>query len=270
MKQGGIRIGRVFGIDIHVNWSWLIILALVTWNLTDVFSRSRPDWSPVFTWGLSLAAALLFFGAVLIHELAHSLVAKGRGIPVEEITLFIFGGVSNIEEQPDSAAGEFLMAILGPVTSLVVGAILMALAGVAGDPGTVIGDPEGMLSQLTPLTTLLLWLGAVNIILGVFNLIPGFPLDGGRVLRSILWALTDSLERATRWASLVGVVIAGAMIVTGGLMAFGAEVPFFGSGWLNGIWLALIGWFLLSASRRHLRQGPRPRSGRSGMGEASP
>ena len=258
MGRGGIRIGEIFGITIRVDWSWLIILGLVTWNLTNVFGQSRPDWGPGLTWGLSIVAALLFFGAVLVHELAHSLVAKARGIPVEEITLFIFGGVSEIEEQPDSPGGEFLMAVLGPVASLVIGSILIVLAGVTGDPREAMRDPGATLSQLTPLTTLLLWLGAVNVILGVFNLIPGFPLDGGRVLRSILWGLSGSLEFATRVASFVGVGIALAMIAGGGLMIFGVSIPFFGSGFVDGLWLVFIGWFLFSASSRHLRQGPRP------------
>jgi len=257
--SGGIRIARIFGITIRVDWSWLIILGLVTWNLSQVFGQSRADWGPTLTWGLSIIAALLFFGSVLIHELAHSLVAKSRGIPVEDITLFIFGGVSEIEDEPDTPLGEFLMAILGPVTSLVVGFILLFLAGVAGDPTAPMRDPGAMLAELTPFTTLLLWLGSINMILGVFNLVPGFPLDGGRVLRSILWALTGSLETATRWAAMVGEVIAFAMIGAGVLMIFGVSIPFFGSGFVSGLWLALIGWFLQSAALRHLRQGPRPR-----------
>jgi Zn-dependent protease len=257
MSGGGIRIGRIFGITIRIAWSWLIILALVIWNLGSTFGQTHPEWGAGLTWGLAVVAALLFFGAVLVHELAHSLVAKARGIPVDDITLFIFGGVSEIEEQPDSPGGEFLMAILGPVTSLVIGAILVLLAGVAGNPREAVRDPGAMLGQLSPLTTLLLWLGAVNLLLGVFNLIPGFPLDGGRVLRSILWGLSGSLEVATRIASLVGVVIALAMIVGGGLMVLGVSIPFFGSGFADGLWLVLIGWFLFSASARHLRQGPR-------------
>ena len=120
MNRGGIRIVRIFGITIRVDWSWLIILALVTWNLSRVFGRVRPDRNAALTWGLSLAAALLFFTSVLVHELAHSLVARWRGIPVDEITLFLFGGVSEIEEQPDTPGGEFLMAILGPDRKSVV------------------------------------------------------------------------------------------------------------------------------------------------------
>ena len=266
MDRGGIRIVRIFGITIRVDWSWLIILALVTWNLNRVFGQVRPDRNSVLTWALSLVAALLFFLSVLIHELAHSLVARSRGIPVEDITLFIFGGVSEIEEQPDTPRGEFLMAILGPVTSVVIGVILLFLAGVAGDPGAVLGDPEGTLAQLTPLTTLLVWLGSINVILGVFNMVPGFPLDGGRVLRSIVWAATGSLETATRFASIVGLIIAWAMIAGGALMVFGVSIPFFGSGFVSGLWLGLIGWFLHSAAMRHLRRGPRSRRQDPGLG----
>jgi len=183
MNRGGIRITRIFGITIRVDWSWLIILALVTWNLSRVFGQARPDRSPASTWALSLGAALLFFLSVLIHELAHSLVARSRGIRVEDITLFIFGGVSDIEEQPDTPGGEFLMAVLGPVTSFVIGVILLFLAGVAGNPGAVLGDPEGTLAQLTLRTTLFVWLGSIDVVLGVFNMIPVFPLDAGWVPR---------------------------------------------------------------------------------------
>ena len=264
MNRGGSRITRVFGITIRVDWNWLIILALVTWNLSRVFGQVRPDRSTVLTWALSLAAALLFFLSVLTHELAHSLVARSRGIPVEDITLFIFGGASDIEEQPDTPGGEFLMAVLGPVTSVVIGVILPFLAWVAGNPGAVLGDPEGTLAQLKPLTTLLVWLGSINVVLGVFNMIPGFPLDGGRVLRSIVWALTGSLETATRFASIVGLVIGWAMIAGGLLIILGVSIPVFGSGFVSGLWLSLIGWFLHSAAIRYLQRGPRPGRSRPG------
>jgi Zn-dependent protease/CBS domain-containing protein len=246
--QGGIRIGRVFGIDIRIDWSWLLIFLLVTWNLDTMFGQFHSDWGATLRWGLAIAAALLFFGSVLAHELAHSLVAQARGVTVQSITLHLFGGVSNIERDPDSPQGEFWMAILGPITSIVLGGILLFIAGVRGGPMAAVNNPGEVISQLRPLTMMLLWLGSVNVTLGIFNLIPGFPLDGGRVLRSVLWAITDNLRQATRWASWVGQGIAWLMIVGGVSMAFGARIPVFGSGFTNGLWLAFIGWFLNSAS----------------------
>jgi Zn-dependent protease/CBS domain-containing protein len=185
---------------------------------------------------------------VLTHELAHSLMAKSRGVPVKNITLFLFGGVSNIQRDPPSPASEFLITIVGPLTSLAIGGILVTLAGVNIGPLDSLGAPNGTIAQLNPFSTLLMWLGSINIVLGLFNLIPGFPLDGGRILRSILWATTDDLHQATRWASWVGQAVAWVFIAVGIAMAFGAYVPIFGSGFINGLWLAFIGWFLNSAA----------------------
>jgi Zn-dependent protease len=197
---------------------------------------------------VALLSALLFFGSVLAHELAHSLVSQARGNPVDSITLFLFGGVSNIREEPDSPLGEFLMAILGPVTSLVIGLALLLVAGVTGGAMATISNPGEVISEVGPVRLVVLWLGSVNLALGIFNLIPGFPLDGGRVLRSILWAITDNLRSATRWASWVGQGFGWLMIMGGISMVFGATLPFFGSGLFNGLWLAFIGWYLNNAS----------------------
>jgi len=187
VRGGGLRVGRLFGINIHIDWSWLFILLLVTWNLAAVFGQFHPDWGGGLQWGLALIAALLFFGSVLAHELAHSLVAKARGVPVRSITLFLFGGVSNIQREPETPQGEFLMAIVGPLTSLVVGGLLLLLAGaIAGPIGSAMTQPGNVIGQLSPLTTMVFWLGSINVVLGIFNLTPAFPLDGGRVLRSIL------------------------------------------------------------------------------------
>lgn len=263
MFGGGFRIFRIFGIDVRVDWSWLIILGLVTWNLSTVFGNAHPEWGAGLRWGLGLVAAILFFASVLAHELAHSLVAKSRGIPVDDVTLFLFGGVSDIEQEPESAGGEFLMAILGPVTSFIIGGVLLLLGGVVSSVRETGGDAMRLISQLSPLTTMVLWLGTINIILGVFNLIPGFPLDGGRVLRSIVWAITGSFRTATVVAAGAGEVIAMLMIAGGILMAFGVRIPIFGKGLGSGLWLALIGWFLHSGASRHLR-GARRQKGLPG------
>jgi Zn-dependent protease/predicted transcriptional regulator len=252
--RSGFRIGRVFGIDIRVDWSWLFIFALVTWNLSNLFSQSHSGWSSSLIWGLALLAALLFFASVLGHELAHSLIAKAQGVPVRNITLFMFGGVSNIQRDPESAGGEFWMALVGPLTSLVLGSILLLIGSSAVGQISRMTNATQIVAQLSPLTTLVLWLGSINLTLGIFNLIPGFPLDGGRVLRSILWAISGNLHRATRWASAVGQLIAWAMILSGIGMIFGLQIPFFGTGFVSGVWLAFIGWFLNSASAQSYRQ----------------
>jgi Zn-dependent protease len=248
MKKG-IRIAKIFGITVKVDWSWLLILLLVIWNLSTAFSQLHPDWELWFTILIAIIAALLFFLSVLIHELAHSLVAKGQGIPVNSITLFLFGGVSNIREEPKSPGSEFLMAILGPVTSLVLGFVLLLVSGIGLQVGNMnIEQPMELIQDLGAVRTLAVWLGSINIILGIFNLIPGFPLDGGRVLRSIFWALTNNLRKATRWASIIGQIIAWGMIISGIAMIFGVQIPFFGEGLANGVWLILIGWFLNNAA----------------------
>jgi len=247
--KGGIRIGKILGIKIRLDWSWLLIFALVSWNLTTAFGQMHPNWNLSLQVGTAVAAALLFFGSVLAHELAHSLVARARGMPVKGITLFLFGGVSNIQENPPSPGAEFWMAIVGPITSFVLGLIFTLLSGLGmGSLSGRLQDPTSLAAGLGPVTTLLLWLGPVNLTLAVFNMVPGFPLDGGRVLRSILWKVTDNLKRATRWASWVGQTIAWLLITGGIAMVFGVTIPIFGSGLVNGLWLMFIGWFLNSAS----------------------
>jgi Zn-dependent protease/CBS domain-containing protein len=256
MTGRGFKFGRLFGIEIRVDWSWLFIFFLTTWNLSVAFGQFHPDWGGALRWGLAVLAALLFFASVLAHELAHSLVARARGIPVRSITLFLFGGVSNIQREPPSPGTEFIMALLGPVVSLVIGFTLTILTTLSVGQqlqGTV-QDPNQALQNFGPLATLFLWLGSINIILGFFNLIPGFPLDGGRILRSAFWALTDDLRKATRWASWVGQGIAWLMILAGIAMTFGVTIPFFGSGFINGLWLAFIGWFLHNAASRGYRR----------------
>lgn len=248
-NKRGIHLGRIFGIDVNINWSWLVIFGLVTWNMASSFSQIHPGWTTVTAVGVAVSASLLFFLSVLLHELAHSLVAKTRGMPVNSITLFLFGGVADIQDHPPSPWAEFLMAIVGPLVSLLLGVGFILLSGVGLTSLEMpLEDPREIASQLSPLTTLLLWLGPVNIILAIFNMIPGYPLDGGRVLRSIFWGITDDFKRSTRWASWVGQVIALVLIINGIAMIFGAEIPFLGSGFINGLWIALIGLFLNNAA----------------------
>lgn len=250
----GIRIARLFGINIFVDWSWIFIFLLVTWSLSSAFAGLHPGWGAALRWGTAVVAALLFFASVLAHELAHSLVARAQGVPVRRITLFLFGGVSNIQREPDSPGREFVMAFLGPLTSIVIGVILTVIVSLTLPTAPAVTDPVGVMRQLGPVSTLFLWLGSINIVLGVFNLIPGFPLDGGRILRSAIWAATDDLVTATRWASWVGQGIAWLMILGGISMVFGARLPVIGGGFVDGLWLAFIGWFLSNAASQSYRQ----------------
>ncbi|MGA7120408.1 MAG: site-2 protease family protein [Polyangiaceae bacterium] len=247
----GFRIGRVFGIDLRVDWSWTFIFVLLTWNLVTVFSRWHPDWSAPGAFAVAAATTLAFFGCVLLHELAHSVVAVRFGMRVRSITLFLFGGVSDIEKEPPSAKAEFLMAIVGPITSIALGLIFVAFtAAVAPRSVSDVDGAMAAFARLGPMMTLVAWLGPINILIGVFNLIPGFPLDGGRVLRSILWSITGNLRTSTMWASMTGQAIGWLFIGCGIAMTFGARLPFFGTGLISGLWLAFIGWFLHGAAQR--------------------
>ncbi|MFW6151149.1 MAG: site-2 protease family protein, partial [Chloroflexota bacterium] len=190
--KSSIRLGRIAGIEIGIHYTWIFIFILVSWSLAQgFFPQYYPGWDQVTYWLTGVIAALLLFVSVLLHELAHSLVAQARGMKVQSITLFIFGGVSNIEEEAEQPRIEFAMAIVGPVTSLALAGMFWALLQTAGD-------------RQSPLAATLGYLALINVILGVFNLLPAFPLDGGRVLRSILWGRTGSLSRATNTAATVG------------------------------------------------------------------
>jgi Zn-dependent protease len=204
---------------------------------------------------VALAAAALFFVSILLHELSHALVAKHYGIPVSRITLFLFGGVANIEHDPDSPKKEALMAAVGPLTSLGLGVSFIVLAGLSMhvEIGTV-SDPVQLVRAMGPVTTLLVWLGPVNVVLGLFNLLPGFPLDGGRVLRATLWALSKNLRQATRRASRVGQIFGWTLAGVGFAMMLGFYFPVLGGGLLNGMWLAFIGWFLSNAAAASYQQ----------------
>lgn len=254
--QKGIRLFGIAGIDIWLDWSLLIIFFLVSASLgAGLFPAWHPEWSVAQSWLTAIAAAVLFLASVLIHELSHAVVGRAHGMNIPRITLFIFGGMAHLEDEPRTWRVEFRMAIVGPVTSLLLG-ILFLWAGSMAAGGLVLQaeDPEEVLAQLGPLATLLLWLGPVNIILAVFNLVPGFPLDGGRVMRAILWGVTEDLRKATRWASNAGRAFAWFLIACGISMVLGVQLPFFGTGLVSGLWLALIGWFLHNAAVMSYRQ----------------
>ncbi len=223
-----IRLGKIWGIEIGFDLSWLLIFALVTWSLAEHYLTVNAGWSAALRWGLAVLTSLLFFASVLAHELAHSLVSKAQGIPVPRITLFIFGGAAQISQEPRSARDEFRMAIAGPLTSFGLAAVFGALWFLSKGSSTAVAEVTG-------------WLAGINAILGAFNLLPGFPLDGGRVLRAIVWGVTKNLRRATQVAVGGGVLFAWLMIAIGLWQVLGGD-------WADGLWLAFIGWFLQSAA----------------------
>jgi Zn-dependent protease/CBS domain-containing protein len=245
----GISLGSLFGVRILLHWSLLIIFGLIVFNLgVGVFPRWHPEWSAGLNWLVATSAAVLFFASILIHELSHAVAGRAQGIPVRKITLFLFGGMAHAEGGPRSPKAEFVMAIVGPLTSAVIGIVSLvagfALAGSAFDPGLLETNAGffAALRQVGPVPTLLLWLGPINIVLAIFNMIPGFPLDGGRVLRAILWSATRDLNKATRWAAGVGQAVGVALMVFGVMNLFSGVLT-------QGIWLILLGWFLSNAAR---------------------
>ncbi len=234
--RNSFQVGRIFGISIRIDYTWFIVFALVSLSLGGrYFPSEYADWSPVTYWLMGIITAFIFFCSVLAHELAHSLVSRARGVPVDSITLFILGGVARISDEPKSPGSEFWMALAGPATSVVIGAIFGALYLATG-------------RARTPIGALAAWLSYINVFVAALNLIPGFPLDGGRIFRSIVWKITGNLRKATRIASGVGRVIAYLFILCGFLVAL------IGGNWFGGIWIAFIGWFLQNAASSSYRQ----------------
>jgi Zn-dependent protease len=232
--ESHIKLGRVFGIPIGLHYSWGLIAILIALSLASHFQTLHPEWGAGVAWSTAIVTALLFFTAIVAHELAHAVVARVRGLPVRSITLFALGGVAQIEKEAADPASEFWMGIAGPITSAVVGFLCLGVAQFFG--WTMLAEPG------TPLMSMLVWLGYINIALAIFNLIPGFPMDGGRVLRAGVWKITGDGTRATRIAAATGQIVAVAFIVLG-LIGFlrGASI--------DGLWIAFIGWFLLMAAR---------------------
>ncbi len=231
------RLGSVLGIEIRIDVSWFVIFFLILWTFSQgVFPEEFPGLAPVAYLAMGLVGALLFFSSLLAHELSHSVVARHRGIPVEGITLFIFGGMARTRMESRSPGEELAIAGVGPLSSVIIGLLFGAVWWV----GTRLG--------WTPAVTgVAEYLGFLNVMLAVFNLLPGFPLDGGRLLRSLVWKLTGNLQRATRVATLAGTGLGYLVIAYGLFQAYRGE-------YLDGLWLALIGWFVRNATRSSYRQ----------------
>jgi Zn-dependent protease/predicted transcriptional regulator len=231
--RSSIRLGRLFGIEVGLHYSWFIIALLITMSLGSQFQASHAEWGSTVIWALSILTALLFFVTLLAHEMSHALVARTRGLTTKAITLFALGGVAQIEKEPEDAKTEFLVGIVGPLSSAVIGCLSLAVAWALG--WRMGAAPE------TPLHAMFVWLGYINLSLAAFNMIPGYPLDGGRILRSILWLASGNPLRATQQASTVGKAIALLFIACG-------IFRFFGGAGFGGLWIAFIGWFLLQAA----------------------
>jgi Zn-dependent protease/CBS domain-containing protein len=227
---GSLRLGKIAGIDMYAHLSWFIILVLLTWSLAnDWFAQLFPGWATTTYWIVAFISALLLFACVLGHELAHAFVAQTFGLTVRNITLFIFGGVANIEEEVKRPGVEFWVAIAGPLASFLLAVVAFLLALPLRGSGA---SAEAVLD----------YLAVANFLLGAFNLIPGFPLDGGHVLRSMIWKVTGNFKKSTRIASSVGQACAYLFILLG-------IVEFFTGNFFNGLWIVFIGWFLLSAAQ---------------------
>src|SRR5713101_1930145 len=229
----GLKIGRVLGIPIYIHSTWLFIFALITYSLAVRFTQEHPQWTTTQHWTVGVLTSLLFFGSVIFHELSHSAVAKHYRIPVISITLFIFGGVARIGREPSRAIEEFNIAIAGPLASGFLAAVFFGL--------TLLFPYSQMMGALAT------WLWETNLALAVFNLLPGFPLDGGRIFRAAVWGINKDFSKATRIAGASGKVVAYAMILFGAWGAFNGHVT-------QGLWIAFIGWFLLTAAQESVAQ----------------
>jgi Zn-dependent protease/CBS domain-containing protein len=229
-----IHMGRFLGIRLGLDPSWFFLFVFVTYSVGNSFGREHPDWSGALVWGSAIGGSLTFFFSILLHELGHSVTAISLGISVRSITLFLFGGVAELESEARRPRDEFLIAIAGPAVSGLVCLLFSVVCLWSPADG-----PLGVVS---------LWLALLNGGVTVFNLLPGFPLDGGRVLRSFLWATLGSQERATRWAGRVGVLLGNL------LMALGLVIAIVGQDWVYGLFLGFMGWFLTRSARATVLQ----------------
>ncbi|MDE0824647.1 MAG: site-2 protease family protein [Dehalococcoidia bacterium] len=224
-----LQLGRIFGVPVEVNISWILVFLLLTYLLAGEFEDARLRWPMAQRWSVAMIIVVLFFLSVLLHELSHSVMALSKGIPVRGITLFIFGGVSRLDKEPERPLIEFMVAAVGPLMSI-------ALAAVLGGIWFLMGRGD---SPVEVVLVLLMW---TNLSLGVFNLVPGYPLDGGRLLRAGIWGLTGNHRKATRISSGMGLLVGGGMLLGGISLAVFLEP-------VDGAWLAIVGAFLFSMAK---------------------
>jgi len=230
----GFRIVRILGIPIYLDATWLLIFGLITYTLAMNFGQQHPQWTATEHWSVGILTSLLFFGSVLFHELSHSVVALHYKIPVHSITLFLFGGIERIGREPEKPVQEFNIAVAGPLASFFLAGLFGAML--------LLFPAEQMLGALAG------YLAGANLLLGAFNLAPGFPLDGGRIFRAILWGITKDFSRATLIAGASGRAVAYALMGIGGYLAFHKN------DWYSGLWLGVIGLYLLNAAQQSIAQ----------------
>ena len=234
MNRHSIPLGRILGISIGLDYSWFIIFALLTWMLAgSYYPEEFKNWSPLLYWFMGATTAIMLFASVLLHELGHSVIALWYKVPVRSITLFLFGGVAQIEAEPPSAIAEFFIAVAGPLVSLILAILFHTLQLLAGGVEPILGLAK--------------YLAYINLALVLFNLIPGYPLDGGRVLRAIVWAITGDIRRSTLIAASAGRFFAFMLIFAGVWQMFGGNLG-------GGLWIAFIGWFLDNAASVQIQQ----------------
>lgn len=229
-----VQLFTMRGIPVGIHYSWFIIFFLMTFSLTGRFASEHVQWSLFEHYAVGIATSLLFFASILFHEFSHSLVALAKGIPVRSITLFVFGGVAQIGREPDHPMTEFQIAIAGPIASF-----LLAIGF-----GVIAHVSTGRMEHIEALAG---WLSSINLVLAIFNLVPGFPLDGGRIFRAVIWRVTGNLTKATRIAAGTGQGLGFAFIFFGIWTAFTVN-------WFSGLWMGLIGWFLLNAAQETVLQ----------------
>lgn len=233
--RNGVRLGKLLGIEIFLDHSWFFIPLLIAWSFANLFAEITPELGRASHLGMGLLGAVLFFASVVGHELSHAVVARGKGVPVHSITLFVFGGVARIRREPRTPGDDFQIAGVGPLTSVILGGLFLGIG--------LVSEAVGLRAAAAVFSVL----GQVNLALAAFNMLPGFPLDGGRVLRSIVWRVGGSQLRATRVASVAGQGVAALLIAYGLYRIFTSQ--FFG-----GVWMILIGLFLNQAASGGYRQ----------------
>ncbi len=251
----GIYLGRRRGTRLYVDWSCVLVWLLAVWHLAVVMLPWwNPSWGRVLTWALAVAGGLGLLVSVLVHEAAHARVARANGVPTQELILYPFGGVTDTLREPRSPVVEFLVAASGPLANVALGLVCLLFSQASAAVfGSAAGSTYGVVGRMHPVPALALWLGSVNLFLGAVNLLPAFPLDGGRILRASYWAGTGNLRMATRWASVLGQALGWLSVLVGLMLVFGGRLPLLGTGVVNGLWLLVGGWFVAEAARRSLQ-----------------
>lgn len=236
-----LRLGRFFGVEVALDWSWIVTFVLAAWTLVSVGARVLPGLGALWLALLGAASAAGLFASLVLHEIAHGLVSRACGVPVQHVTLFLLGGITDVERDPASPKSELLSALAAPAASIAVGLLFGLAVVITGGP-----LPRGLddLDRLGAPGVLLAWLAIANVAIAAVNILPAYPLDGGRLVRAAIWRATGDVERATRWSAWMGQAIGWLLVVLGVGLAFAGRGP----GVAGGMWIAFVGWFIASAA----------------------